>query len=227
MPPLEELARRRKTLFGGAGKSRIDARAVVNTYARWAPIYDFVFGLVFRAGRRAAVERINALAPGRILECGVGTGISLPFYKPEHRIVGIDLSPDMLERAEARVADEGLSGVEALRVADAADLDERDATFDASVAMFVITVVPDPKAVMAELERVTRPGGTVILVGHFADQRGWRKRFGETLAPLSAHLGWHMDFAVERVLGRRDLKLVERRRVGPFGFVTVLVFERL
>ncbi|MCX5515519.1 SAM-dependent methyltransferase [Kaistia algarum] len=224
----EDVARKWKSFSGGRHPStRIDEEAVLTTYARWAPVYDVVFGAAFRAGRRAAVGFVNELPPGRILECGVGTGISLPYYANDHRIHGIDLSPEMLEIARQRVADQGLPNVDALVEADASDLPDGDATFDASVAMFVMTVVPDPQAVMSELIRVTKPGGAVVLVSHFADQKGWRKWFGEKLSPLSASLGWHMDFSVERILGRSELRLVQRRRVGPFGFFTLIVFERL
>ncbi len=229
MPDLfEDVARRWKTISGKSRSgSRIDDGAVKAAYARWAPVYDWVFGAVFNSGRRAAVAFVNELPAGRILECGVGTGISLPDYRRDHRITGIDLSPDMLELARARTRDEGLAHVEALEEADAGDLAFGDAAFDASVAMFVITVVPDPAAVMSELIRVTRKGGAVVFVSHFADQKGWRKAIGEVFAPLSAALGWHTDFSISRVLGRSELRLVEQRRVGPLGFFTLLVFERL
>lgn len=228
MPDLYEDVARRARAFAreGRGKSRIDDGAVKAAYARWAPVYDWVFGAVFNSGRRAAVAFVNELPAGRILECGVGTGISLPDYRRDHRITGVDLSPDMLELARARVRDEGLDHVDALAEADAGDLAFDAAAFDAAVAMFVITVVPDPKAVMAELIRVTRPGGAVVLVSHFVAESGWRRRLEDALAPLAARLGWHSDFAIERVLGRSELRLVEKRRVGPFGFFTLLVFER-
>ena len=223
----EDVARKWKSFSGARRSPRIDEEAVRSTYARWAPIYDVVFGAAFRAGRRAAVETVNQLPPGRILECGVGTGISLPYYDSAHRIVGIDLSPEMLDLARRRVEEAGLSNVEDLAVADAGDLPDGAEAYDAAVAMFVMTVVPDPKAVMSELIRVTRPGGAVVLVSHFPDQKGWRKWIGQKLAPISASIGWHTDFAVERILGRDELRLVERRRVGPLGFFTLLVFERL
>ncbi|SHG78238.1 phosphatidylethanolamine/phosphatidyl-N-methylethanolamine N-methyltransferase [Kaistia soli DSM 19436] len=229
MPDLfEDVARRFKSFSGGRSRGwRMDDGAVKAAYARWAPVYDWVFGVVFNSGRRAAVDVVNELPAGRVLECGVGTGISLPDYRRDHRITGVDLSPEMLDRARARVSTERLGHVEALEEADAGDLAFDDAAFDTSVAMFVITVVPDPSAVMSELARVTRRGGAVILVSHFADQKGWRKMIGEVFAPLSAALGWHTDFQLGRIMGRSDLRLAQKRRVGPLGFFTLLVFERL
>lgn len=229
MTDIFEDALRKWKSFSSARRrsSRIDEAAVKSTYARWAPIYDWVFGYVFESGRRAAVSFINELPPSNLLECGVGTGISLPHYKAEHRITGIDLSREMLDVARERVKKDRLANIAALEEADAGNLAMDDGTFDASVAMFVLTVVPDPQAVMSELARVTKPGGAVVLVSHFSDQKGWRKWFGEKMAPLSASLGWHLDFAVERIMGRSDLRLVDRRRIGPMGFFTLLVFERV
>ena len=224
----EDVVRRWRSLAVRRDASpRMDEDSVRSAYARWAPVYDVVFGAAFRAGRRAAVNLVNALPPGRVLECGVGTGISLPDYSRHHRINGIDLSPEMLELARRRVAEAGLTHVEGLAVADASQLPDADAAYDVAVAMFVMTVVPDPQAVMSELIRVTRPGGHVVIVSHFADEAGWRKRAGEKLAKLTVRLGWNTDFSVRRLLGRAELQLTEQRRVGPGGFFTLLAFQRL
>lgn len=214
-----------------AGKARggaqaLDDGAVRSAYARWAPVYDVVFGAAFNAGRRAAVTAVNALPPGRILECGVGTGLSLPAYRRDHRLTGIDLSPDMLAVAGRRVREKGLFHVEALIEADAGRLPFATGVFDAAILMFVMTVVPDAEAVLAEIARVTRPGGRIIMVSHFTDEAGWRKRLAASAAPVAAKLGWHADFPVGRVMGHPELMLRRRRRVGPLGFFTLLEFER-
>src|ERR1700674_5400878 len=104
------------------GIGRIDEGAVLDAYRRWAPIYDYTFGRVAREGRRHAVELINE-GDGRVLEVGVGTGLSLPDYDRRLEIVGIDLSPDMLEKARERVADEELGHVRGLHEMDAAALE--------------------------------------------------------------------------------------------------------
>lgn len=204
-----------------------DERSVVAAYARWAPIYDPIFGVVTGIGRKAAISTLNELPDGRILEVGVGTGISLPAYKDGHRLVGIDLSPDMLVRAEKRVARRGLGNVEALHEMDAANLRFRDASFDSAVAMFVMTVVPNPALVLAEIVRVVRPGGHVILVNHFSAEKGARAAVERSLTRYSGALGWRPEFAIEEVLGRPDLELFKRRDLPPAGIFTLLVFRRL
>ena len=140
--------------------ARIDEDAVRSAYRRWAPVYDHTFGRVAAEGRKHSVEIINQ-GKGRVLEVGVGTGLSLPAYGRHLEIVGIDLSPEMLEKARERVATERLANVTGLHEMDASDLKFPAASFDTVVAMYVMTVVPDPEKVMRELSRVCRPGGEV------------------------------------------------------------------
>jgi phosphatidylethanolamine/phosphatidyl-N-methylethanolamine N-methyltransferase len=204
-----------------------DERSVVAAYARWAPVYDPIFGAATAIGRKTTVKTLNEFPAGRILEVGVGTGISLPLYKRSHRLVGIDLSPDMLARAERRVARHRLTHVEAIHEMDAANLAFDDASFDAAVAMFVMTVVPDPDRVLSEIVRVVRPGGHVVLVNHFSADKGPRAAIERSLTRYSGALGWNPEFPIEKVLGRSDLRLVKQREVPPAGLFTLLVFDRL
>jgi len=200
---------------------------VLAAYSRWAPVYDYVFALPFLTGRRAVAKLVNRLPTGRILEAGVGTGVALPRYDRRHRIVGIDLSPDMLDRARVRVARQKLDHVEAIEEMDAADLRFPDASFDAVVAMYVMTVVPDPEKVMAEFHRVTKPGARIIVIGHFAATGGlvhWAER---RLARYAAKLGWNPDFPVARLAERDDVRLMSRRKLGPLWLFSLLEFERI
>jgi phosphatidylethanolamine/phosphatidyl-N-methylethanolamine N-methyltransferase len=201
--------------------------AVKKAYARWAPVYDLTFGVIADAGRKRAVRHINSLPPSRVLEVGVGTGISLPGYKREHRIVGIDLSPEMLAKARERVRKEGLSNVEAILEMDAADMSAfRDGEFDVVVAMYVMTVVPDPVKVMKELERVCRPGGEVIVVNHFSQERGLRGAVEKRMARFAEELGWRPDFPKETLMVCDSLRLVAEEPLRPFGLFTMLRFRK-
>lgn len=224
---LDVLMRRMKSRkkLEAPGVGTLDDELVVAAYARWAPIYDPIFGFATGIARKAAVSTLNDLPAGRVLEVGVGTGISLPLYKRRHRIVGIDLSPDMLERAETRVARRGLGNVEALHEMDAAELLFADASFDVAVAMFVMTVVPDPHRVLAEMARVVRPGGNVVLVNHFSVDKGPRAAIERSLSRYSGALGWRPEFRIKEVLHRSDLKLLKRRDLPPAGIFTLLEFR--
>jgi phosphatidylethanolamine/phosphatidyl-N-methylethanolamine N-methyltransferase len=204
---------------------KLDSGAVRRAYKRWAPVYDELFGSVTRAARRTAIRHINA-SSGRVLEVGVGTGIALPVYDRHLEVVGIDLSADMLDLARRRVARQKLDHVTALLEMDAQALAFADASFDTAVAMHVVTVAPDPGQVMAELERVCRPGGEVILVNHFSAEAGPRAAIEQALAPFADRLGWRPEFPVETVLDRPHLTLLERRPLPPAGLFTMLRFRR-
>ena len=199
--------------------------AITSSYRRWAPIYDMTFGRITHAGRRHATQVANQ-AGGRVLEVGVGTGLALPFYAPELEVTGIDFSDDMLERARAKVAEEKLNHVKALRQMDARQLDFADASFDTVVAMHLISVVPDPEQVMAEMARVCRPGGQILLVNHFAREEGWLAWFERKLAPLADWIGWHSNFPKEKVLGVRELQVVEERPLTALGLFTFMKMSK-
>jgi phosphatidylethanolamine/phosphatidyl-N-methylethanolamine N-methyltransferase len=205
---------------------RLDDEHIVAAYARWAPVYDPIFGVITRFAIRSTVGVINALPPGRLIEVGVGTGIALPLYRREHRITGIDLSADMLARAERRRSS-GLTNVESLHEMDAGNLLFADRSFDIAVAMFVMTVVPDPARVMDEIVRVVRPGGRIVFANHFSADGGLRAGFERWLSRFSASLGWNPNFALDRVLGHSRMRLIETRSLPPFGLYTLLVFERV
>src|ERR1041384_7076154 len=155
----------------------LERDTIEKAYARWAPVYDIVFGAVFERGREATIAAAEEhLGPqgGRILEVGVGTGISLQSYDRKNRLVGIDISAPMLRRAQDRVVEHKLTNVEALAVMDAKHLAVPDASFDVVVAQYVITAVPDPEATLDEFARVLKAGGEIILVNHIGAEHGLR-----------------------------------------------------
>jgi len=203
----------------------MDEGAVRRAYARWAPVYDVTFGRIAEAGRNRTVEHINKYE-GRVLEVGVGTGMSLPHYHRRLKITGIDLSPEMLKKARRRVVRDRLSHVEAILEMDASDMRFADDSFDIVVAMYVLTVVPDPIQVMLELERVCRPGGQVFVVNHFSQDHGVRGKVEKAMGRFGEALGWRPDFPVETLMVCDRLKLVETQPMRPFGLFTVMRFVK-
>ena len=191
-------------------------------YRRWAGVYDLVFGGVSAFGRRRAVEAVNALPGVHVLEVGVGTGLALPHYSSAKRITGIDLSKEMLAFAKSRVASDGLANVEALLEVDAEATGLEEGSFDIAVAMFVASVVPNPRLLLAEMRRVVRPGGHLLFVNHFAAERGPRWWAERALAPASRKLGWHPDFAFDALLPPDDLAHAQFSSVPPLGLFTLV-----
>ena len=151
----------------------------------------------------------------------------MPFYAPHMQVTGIDFSEEMLAKAQEKVAERGLTHVKALRQMDARALDFPAASFDTVCAMHILSVVPEPERVMAEMARVCRPGGHVLVVNHFAAEgSGLMARIERAAAPLSDLLGWHSDFERARVLGEAGLELVEEDGLPPFGMMTYLRLRR-
>jgi phosphatidylethanolamine/phosphatidyl-N-methylethanolamine N-methyltransferase len=227
-------------VFDGADASRdkatagdkpsLDNKDVKRSYARWAPVYDLVFALAMYPGRKALTAAASRPF-GRVLDVGVGTGLELPMFDQRTRLVGVDLSEPMLRRAQTRAVKKQLSNVDGLVVMDATNLAFPDGHFDAAVAPYVLTVVPDPKATLDELARVVKPGGEIILVNHIGASEGPVAWIEGWLGKLSAELGWRPEFPWS-ILGdwidaRADVRLVERRKLPPFGLFTLARIQKL
>ena len=207
----------------------IDREGVAKAYGRWAPVYDLVFGKVFDHGRQSTIAEADRIG-GRILDVGVGTGLSLSDYSRKSRICGVDISEPMLRKAQQRVRALGLSNVETLAVMDAKNLAFKDGSFDAVVAQYVITAVPDPEATLDEFIRVLKPGGELILVNHIGAESGPRRAFELAFAPLARRLGWRPEFPWERLVKwaacHRDVTLAERRPMPPMGHFSLIRYRK-
>src|SRR6202161_1660172 len=207
-----------------------DRAMVESAYDRWAPIYDLVFGGVFSKGRQAAILATNSIG-GRVLEVGVGTGISLPQYASNLRVFGTDISEAMLRKANARIDDLRLKNIEGLAVMDAEKLEFPDNSFDVVMAQYVVTAVPNPEAALDEFARVLQPGGEIILLSRVSADAGVRRVIEKGLQPVVRQLGFRTDFAWSRytqwAAGAAGMQLVERRPVPPFGHFSLIRFRKL
>lgn len=207
----------------------IDKATVAKAYARWAPVYDRVFGPVFERGRRASIAAAERIG-GRILEVGVGTGISLPDYSRKNTLAAVDYSEPMLRKAQRRVVEHKLTNVEVVAVMDAAKLAFPDNSFDVVVAQYVITAVPDPEATLDEFARVLKPGGEIVLVNHIGAETGARRAFERGFAPLARKLGWRPEFPWGRLTNwvsmQPGMHVIERRPMPPLGHFSLIRFGK-
>jgi phosphatidylethanolamine/phosphatidyl-N-methylethanolamine N-methyltransferase len=210
-------------------RAELDKDTITKAYARWAPVYDVVFGAVFDRGRQAAIAAAERIG-GRILEVGVGTGISLPDYSPANRLCGVDISEPMLRKAQERVEELGLTHVEGLWVMDAEHLDFPDGSFDVVVAQYVITTVPNPEATLDEFARVLKPGGEIVLVSRVGAEAGLRRSLEHWFAPAARKLGWRTEFSFDRyarwAAQSAGMRLVERRAMPPLGHFSLIRFAK-
>jgi phosphatidylethanolamine/phosphatidyl-N-methylethanolamine N-methyltransferase len=209
----------------------INREMVEQAYDRWAPIYDLVFGGVFSKGRAAAIQATNKLG-GRVLEVGVGTGISLPLYSPHVRIFGTDISEEMLKKAKRRVAEANLKNIEGLAVMDAEKLEFPDNSFDVVMAQYVVTAVPHPEVALDEFARVLRPGGELIILTRVSADGGMRRVIEQTLQPVVRRLGFRTaEFAWSRytnwLSGAKNMELAERRLIPPLGHFSLVRLRKI
>jgi phosphatidylethanolamine/phosphatidyl-N-methylethanolamine N-methyltransferase len=202
----------------------LDRLTVEKAYERWAYFYDALCGPVFRNARRAATSAAKR-AGRRILEIGIGTGLSLADYDPHHEVTGIDISEPMIDRARTKVRAGALPHVKALQVMDAQHLRFAEGAFDCVVAQFVITLAADPERVLTESCRVLRPGGELILVNHFHSEGGIAGWLEDALARPARPLGLRPDFRFGRIEAWAEAsgtaRLIERRKIAPLGLFTL------
>lgn len=203
---------------------------VATAYDRWAPIYDLVFGNVFATGRREAIEAAEQIG-GRILEVGVGTGISLPHYAPGNELHAVDISDAMLDKAKKRVQRLGLGYVREIARMDAEQLNYPDNSFDVVVAQYVVTAVPDPEKALDEFARVVRPGGEIVITTRVGAGGGLRGNIEKLLMPVTSRLGFRTDFPWARyetwAAATPQVKLIEQRPLPPLGHFSLVRFRKL
>lgn len=190
--------------------------AIKSAYRRYAGVYDALFGPVLHPGRTRVVDALGCVPGERILEVGVGTGLSLPLYPDSVRVTGIDVSREMLDQARQRVARKRLAHVDELIEMDGERMTFADGSFDKVVAMYVVSVVRDPVRLLREMQRVCRPGGDIFVVNHFRSANPWIGAVERALAGFSDQLGFHPDFALDAIVGRTSAELIETSRINLF-----------
>jgi phosphatidylethanolamine/phosphatidyl-N-methylethanolamine N-methyltransferase len=177
----------------------LEKRQVKRAYKFYAPAYDFVFDWIFHPGREQAVRLLDIKRNDHVLEVGIGTGLNLPLYPTHCHITGIDLSEEMLEKAQDKIIELGLNSV-TLKVMDATVMDFGDSEFDSAVATYTISAVPDPVGVLREMRRVVKPGGSIVLLNHFRSERRVVGRLEDLVSPVCTRLGWKSNLPFEPLL---------------------------
>lgn len=189
-----------------------------NAYRRHARYYDTLFGPILHRGRQLVIKAMDLHPGDHVLEVGVGTGLSLPLYPPGVKVTGIDVSREMLEIAQQRVERDRLENVEALLEMDAGNMRLANATFNKAVAMYVMSVVPDPVQVANEMRRVCVPSGEIFIVNHFHSQRPLVRQFETLLSPLSHLAGFRPNMDLNTFVHDARLDVTDMQRANLFGY---------
>jgi len=182
----------------------LEKRQVERAYELLAPVYDFIFDWIFAPGRQAAILHLGLRPNDTVLEVGIGTGLNLPLYPPSCRLTGIDLSGEMLDKAVERAQKLAMPGV-VLKVMDATSMDFAENEFDKALATYTISAVPDPVAVLREMRRVVKPGGSIVILNHFRSERKLSGHLEDLVAPVCTRLGWKSNLPMTPLLNEVGL----------------------
>ncbi len=198
--------------------------SVRKVYDAYAWFYDFAFGRVFNQGRHLSVDIVNknAVKNAHVLELGVGTGLSLPLYRSDLNITGVDISEKMLNKAEERLVAGNINTKVSLKIMDAASLEFPDNSFDFIVAMYVASVVPDVNAFLKEIARVCKPSGEIVFVNHFASEKPAIRFLEKKFARIHHLIGFNSDFSIDHILDYDQFNLLHSHKVNLFKYWTVL-----
>ena len=191
-------------------------------YSEFAPLYDRVFGKIFYSRLERVIEDLHIPRGAKVLEVGAGTGTSFPAYPTHCQVTGIDLAPDMLTRARQKIAENGWTNIKVLEM-NALALNFPDNSFDFVMAFHVVTVVPDPVAMINEARRVCKPGGKIVIVNHFTSDVPVLGTVTRSLDPLTRWLGWRTDLKLKHFIKTTNLTVERIYKISKASLYTVLV----
>jgi len=199
----------------------MDLEDIKRIYSGYSNIYDYLFKWFFSPRHQHVINSLNIRPNEQVLDVGVGTGLSLPLYPDHCRVVGIDLSGDMLQKAWKKVWKYGLTHVTLMEM-DASRIAFEDNTFDYVVAAFVISVVPDPVRVISEMKRVAKPDGRIVIINHFQSHNRVMAKFEEWVSPICTKLGWHSDVDLEDLVARAHLHVDAKSQLSKIDLWKVV-----
>ncbi len=199
-----------------------EPKIIERIYEQFAPFYNLVYGkLLFQEGREAAIDFLDIKPKNKVLEVGVGTGLSLPIYPKDCQVVGVDLSHSMLKRAEALIAQKRLKNAK-VAFMDATHLKYPDNSFDRVLGNLFISATTFPKESLLEMKRVCKPNGIIVLMNHFKSEHPVLGAAEEALNPLALSLGFKSNLEMEPLLASAGLKAKQVQKVNMFNLWTVV-----
>lgn len=191
-------------------------------YHRFSCLYDVLFSPLLTPAIHSTIRNLRIPRGARVLEVGVGTGISLKAYPQHAEVTAIDSSPEMLTRAEQQVRKQNWNHVQ-LRTMDALDLEFDDGTFDYVLAFHILTVVNDSNRLLHEMARVAKHGATIAIVNHLRTETKWGSKLLELVNPLTRRLGWQATLSYSDVMVEAPLHVLRRFKISRASPFTVII----
>ena len=201
----------------------MDQNSIIKSYKRVSSFYDLTFGQVFRPGQKAIIKKMNCLDSDHVLEIGIGTGSSLQYYPSDTKVVGIDISPDMLQLAQKKIINDKIPNKHILMM-NGERLSFPDNTFDKVVGMYVVSVTQNPQILVEEMKRVCKNDGDIYIVNHFSTEQdnAFVKMFERALMPVSKILGWKPYFPFDEFNAYANLDVLEMSKVNLFNYWNII-----
>ena len=201
----------------------MDQNSIIKSYKRVSSFYDLTFGQVFRPGQKAIIKKMDCIESDNVLEIGIGTGSSLQYYPKETKVVGIDISPDMLEVAKKRIVKDKIQNKHILLM-NGERLSCPDNSFDKVVGMYVVSVTQNPQILVEEMKRVCKNDGDIYIVNHFSteEDNSFVKMFEKGLMPISKILGWKPYFPFDEFNAYANLDVLEMSKVNLFNYWNII-----
>jgi len=201
----------------------LDQNSIIKSYKRVSSFYDLTFGQVFRPGQKAIIKKMDCIDSDNVLEIGIGTGSSLQYYPKETKVVGIDISPDMLEVAKKRIVKDKIDNKHILLM-NGERLSFPDNSFDKVVGMYVVSVTQNPQVLVEEMKRVCKNDGDIYIVNHFSTEQDnpFVKMFEKGLMPISKILGWKPYFPFDEFNAYANLDVLEMSKVNLFNYWNII-----
>ena len=212
--------------MGKKGNGNGNGRSMEGIYSFYSPFYDLIFGKVLEAGRRAALTYLDHSTKKKVLEVGIGTGLTLRHYPKNCHIVGIDISAKMIDRAKERVARMGNGHKIDLEVMDACHMTFPDDSFDAVISPYVITTVGDPNQFCQEMLRVCKPGGQIIIVNHSKDPDRLLGRIESFASPLFARVGFVTNLDVVSLVKSTEIEIQRIVNCNLFNLHKIILGQK-
>ena len=199
----------------------LQTEEIKKIYGGYSGAYDFIFKGFFYPRIKHAIETMHIKPGDRILDVGVGTGLSLPLFPDFCNVTGIDLSAGMLKEARKKLDKFGIKNVTLIEM-DASNLAFGDDSFDHVISTHVISVVPDPVKVIAEMKRVCKKKGNIVLVNHFQSSNKVIAQFDKLISPMTKKVGWRTDLSLERLIRETDLDVREQYKLNKIDLWKVV-----
>ncbi len=184
-------------------------------YSLYSYFYDSFFGAIFHPGLRAASELMNIQPGERVLEVGIGTGMSLSLYPDNVEVVGIDINQDMIKQAGEKKQRMSYTNVK-LCITDATEMGFKDNYFDKVIASHSITVIPKPDETLKELKRVCKEDAEFFFLNYSGSDDNVVARIEKAWSPIRSRLGLGKAIDLEGLLQKANFKIDFKNRVNIF-----------